>query len=275
MPLSSNSSPGRPKDLQDNEKEFIKKNAGTLSPAEIARSLHRKTEIVLNYMRDESLIISNKSGQKSNNQIERELKKKPFYADLMRQLFPEELDFFNEHWIGMMSQFNGDLMPSEELELKELLIIEILKNRESAAEKERLEEKSRLEKEIRQERSLKQPDREKIRDLQQTLTQYSSASSTYVRNFKDLCEKADKMRKALHASRQDRVKNYENSKVDFVSWLKLIEDNDQKLKASREMEIMKQAQIKERQRLYDNHEYANKEIAPPILNEDSVDAETN
>lgn len=254
---------------------FIKNNVDKLPPDKIAEALNRKLEIVLNYIQKEKLGNAYKdvvlAGDVPESEILRELRLKTFYKDLKNQLLAAEVSYFEDHWVSMLAQFGGDIMASEEMELKELLVLEILKNRESAAEKARLELKAQLEKELRQERLQgKLADRDVMRDLNQQILNCAAASSTYIKNFKELCDRADKMRKALHASRQDRVKSYENSKVDFVSWLKALEDHSQKLKVAREMEILKQAQDKERARLYQNHKYANNEVSIPILNEDSV-----
>ncbi len=255
--------------------KFIRDNVDRLPPDRIADAINRNPSAVLNYIQKERLGKAfqevKAAGDKPESQILKELRQKRFHSDLKNQLMPIEVTYFEDHWVAMVSQFNGDLMASEEMELKELIILEILKNRESAAEKLRIEMKLDLEKQLRDERALgKLSDRDTIRDLNQQILNCSAASSSYVKNFKELCDRADKMRKALHASRQDRVKSYENSKIDFVSWLKALEDHSQKLKVAREMEVLKQAQVKERTRLYGHHKYSNNEVANPILNEDSV-----
>lgn len=261
--------------LKAADMKFIRDNVDKLPPDKIAEALNRKTSAILNYIQQERLGKAFKevkdAGDVPDSEILRDLRKKTFHKDLKNQLMPSEIVYFEDHWISMVSQFGGDIMASEEMELKELIILEILKNRESAAEKSRIEMKLDLERQIKEERALgKLADRDTIRDLNQQILNCSAASSNYVRNFKELCDRADKMRKALHASRQDRVKSYENSKIDFAAWLKSLEDHSQKLKVAREMEVLRQAQIKERRRLYDNHKYANNEVAVPILNEDSV-----
>lgn len=260
--------------LSATDRKFIRQNVDKIPPDKIAEVLQRNESAILNYIQREKLGNAyaelRSVAEKSTSQILKALRDSPLFATLRAQLMLDELRFFEDNWVNMVAQFNGDLMPSEEMELKELLILEILKNRESAAEKVRLEMKADLEKELRLERSLPSPDRQKIRDINEQIMQCHAASSSYIKNFKELCARAESMRKALHASRQDRVKSFEKSKVDFVGWLKALEDHSQKLRVAREMEIMKQAQEKERAKLYRNHKYANAEVGIPILNEDSV-----
>ena len=263
--------------LKSADMRFIRNNVDRLPPDKIAEAINRSLQVVLNYIQKERLGKAfaeiKAAGDISESQMLSELRSKKFYKNLKSQLLPVEIDYFEDHWISMLVQFGGDIMASEEMELKELIILEILKNRESAAEKDRLELKADLEKRVRQEK-LGNNDREMIRDLNQQILNCAAASTSYIKNFKELCDRADKMRKALHASRQDRVKSYENSKVDFVSWLKALDDHSQKLKVAREMEILKRAQEKERQRLYGHHKYANNEVNIPILNEDSIGTDT-
>lgn len=261
--------------LKNSDKRFIQNNVDRLPPDKIAEALGRAPQCILNYIEKERLGKAFKevveAGDVPESKLLRDLRAKGFYKDLRNQLLNSEAAYFESHWVSMLIQFGGDIMASEEMELKELLLLEILKNRESAAEKARLLLKNDLEKQVRQERlNGKSADRDLIRDLNQQILNCAAASSSYIKNFKELCDRADKMRKALHASRQDRVKSYENSKIDFISWLKALEDHSQKLKVAREMEVLKQAQDKERRRLYEHHKYANNEVSIPILNEDSV-----
>lgn len=260
--------------LSEDEQDFIRENVDILPPEKIAEHLNRRLGSVLDFIHRKRLGKEyGHANSKSTTRIMRELKHRPFFRHLHHQLTLQEIALFREEWTSMMSQFQDDIMPSEEMELKELIIIEILKNRENAAEKKRLMMHRNLHKQLEAERRLPVPDKDAIRALNEQLLLCSS-NDKHVKNFKDLCDRSEKIRKALHASRQDRVKSYDNIKVDFVGWLKMLEDHNQKVKVSREMEIMKMAQARERARLYGLHKYANNEVAVPILNEDSVKTNT-
>ena len=262
--------------LSNQEMDFIRANVATMEPAVIAAHLNRNPEPILRF------ISRNRVGktfeeirgeaEKTEQQIYRQLKDKSFYKNLKEQLSVAELDYFADHWVALVLQFNGDLAASEEMELKELLILEILKNRESSSEYFRMQQLDQLHDQIRNE--MKQPrhsrDQDLINSLSTQASQIKVASSTYVRNFKDLCDRADKMRKALHASRQDRVKHLENAKVDFVAFLRLLEEHGEKLKVGKEMEVIRAAKEKEQRRLASLHTFSDGKVDRPILCSETV-----
>lgn len=267
--------------LSAEEMKFIRDHVADMEPAVIAAHLNRTAEPIIRF------IARNRVGQtfeeikgeseKSERQIYHGLKVKSFYKNLKEQLTIQELDYFADHWVALVLQFNGDLAASEEMELKELLILEILKNRESAAEYNRLLVSEGLKEQIRDE-SKKSPalrDRDLIVELRRQLTDVQMASNAYIKNFKDLCDRAEKMRKALNASRHDRVKNIENAKIDFVAFLKLLEEHGEKIRVGREMEIIRQAKVKEAKRLSQLHAFSDGKVDRPLLNEDTVEYDDN
>lgn len=262
--------------LSSEDMDFIRANVATMDPAIIAAHLNRNPEPVIRF------IARNRVGktfeelrgeaEKTEQQIFQQLKTKTFYKNLKEQLSVAELDYFADHWVALVLQFNGDLAASEEMELKELLILEILKNRESASEYFRMQQLDQLHSQIRDE--MKQPrhsrDQDLINSLSTQASQIKVASSTYVRNFKDLCDRADKMRKALHASRQDRVKHLENAKVDFVAFLRLLEEHGERLKVGKEMEVIRTAKDKEQRRLASLHTFSDGKVDRPILTSETI-----
>ena len=260
--------------LTREETDFIKNNVDKFPPEQIAKLLGRKTPVIKRHIEDHSLGEAYKKYKerdtKTAKDVLRELKDKPFYGLLKHQLTTPEIRHFEDEWVRMIAQFNNDILASEEMELKELILVEVLRNRESIAEKVRLDFRISLEKELELERQQPHKDMERIREINQILLQYRSESKEFIKTFTALCDRAERARKALNASRQDRVKSFEKSRIDFTAWLKTLDDNSQKIKAAREMEIMKLAQSKEKKRLQSNHKFANNEIAVPILNEDSV-----
>lgn len=267
--------------LSTKEMEFIRANVGVMEPAVIAAHLNRNPAPIIRY------ISRNRVGktfeeirgeaEKTEQQIFNQLKTKSFYKNLKEQLSIAELDYFADHWVALVLQFNGDLAASEEMELKELLILEILKNRETAAEYGRMQLLDSLQSQIRDE--MKKPpgvrDQELIGNLSSQASSIKVASSAYIKNFKDLCDRAEKMRKALHASRQDRVKHLENAKVDFVAFLRLLEEHGEKLKVGKEMEIIRAAKEKEQRRLSALHTFSDGRVDRPILSADTLDENNN
>lgn len=256
--------------------EFIRKNVDRFTVEEMAKTLNRTVEPIQRYINNNMLgknfAQEGEVGEKTHKIILGELKEKAFYKNLKQQLTVHELEYFNHHWVEMLVQFSGDVLPSEEMELKELIIIEIMKNREMIAEKERLVSKDELEKEMQLYRNLPsdERDRERMSDIRNQLTHLATLSHNYIRSFKELCDRSEKIRKALHASRQDRAKDLSNSKIDFVSWLKWLDEYDNKHRVSHEMEIVRLAQQKEKERLGSYHTYEDRAVSKPLLNAETV-----
>lgn len=256
---------------------FIKNNVDRFTVEEMARALGRTVLPVERYIARNKLgkkySPEVEAGEKTEHMILKELKLKAFYRNLTTQLSIPEVSYFCEHWVNMLVQFNGDLLASEEMELKELIILEILKNREGAAERERLVSIEELNREIKRARQLDAGvrDKEHVKYMQAEILSLRTASSTYVRNLKELCDRADKMRKALHASRELRAKDLQNSKIDFAAWLKWLDEYENRSRVGREMEIIKLAKQKEALRLSQYHVFSNKDVTKPILNAETVD----
>ena len=266
--------------LDQEEADFILSNIGKMKIKDIAAHLNRRLTLIYKFLGRHKVPVKPKIVQ--DDEIDREatlgeaetyskLKNKAFYKNLRQQLTNAEMHYFVDHWIDLVRQFNGDLAPSEEMELKELLILEILKNRETASEFTRLQQAEELQRQLREEMALDEDrDKEKIQSLTMQISQLKVASSSYIRNFKDLCDRAEKMRKALHASRQDRVKHLEDAKVDFVSYLKLLEERGEKMRVGREMEIIRAAKKKEERRLAKLYLYSDGKVDRPVTNEETI-----
>lgn len=256
------------------EMAFIRKYIDELPVEKMARLLNRNPEPIRRYIQGNRLgreyVAIVEEEKKGEHAILADLRSKPFYRDLQSHFSNSERTLFNEYWVAMVMQFNGDLIPSEEMELKELLTLEILKNRETAAEKARLEEKAFLEKELRLLLQETNKDDKGIRALRESISSIQSQSFQYIRNFKDLCDRADKMRKALHASRLDRVKDLENSRINFTAWLKMLEEHGNKVRVAKEMEIIRQAKDRAYEKFANYHTYADGEVDLPILNAETI-----
>ncbi len=263
--------------LSTEEQFFIRENVDVLSHSDIARAINRTPRTVMNFISKNKLgrtfdkVRGRVKDAVTPGEMKAVLRSRTFYTTLRRQLSPQELTFFEECWVDMMEQFANDVLASEEMELKEMILIEIFKNRELDEEKRRRDRRAEVMLEIDNLNKEDDSYKDDVRPLREELIMLNAGSEKHTSRFQSLCERSEKIRKALYASRQDRVKNVEMSKVDFATWLRELENYATQLKMSREMEIVKAAQEKERKRLSRLHKYANQEVNIPILNEDTVD----
>lgn len=79
------------------------------------------------------------------------------------------------------------------------------------------------------------------------------------------------MLKEMKATREQRVKRLEDSKQNFTSWMAyLISNPDVALSYGEEMEKMRLAMEKEKERLAAYHKYTDEMVDQPFLTPDTV-----
>lgn len=262
--------------LSEEDRAFVRENVDKMTPGEMGAHLNRTAEPISRYIRRQKLGKKYKQakemGDKTEHMILGELRKKPFYKILSRQLSIEEFEYFQEQWVAILKQFNGDLFPSEELELKEFLLLEVLKNRALLDKRKWLEERESLKKDLARENKLSpdEQDKDHMKFLRQEITHASSQASDCVKSFENLSEKSGKIRHALKASREQRLKQIESQKMNFAEWLRQLTDPSIRAAISREMEIMRLATEKEKARMGTLYTYPNKDVDLPVLNSENI-----
>ena len=73
-----------------------------------------------------------------------DLGERPYFIELRQQFTEEELKLFKYHWARIISQFRDDVIPTEELQVVDLIKLELLMNRALKGNKENLEQISAL-----------------------------------------------------------------------------------------------------------------------------------
>lgn len=270
--------PGEKKrgNLSLKEMAYIKKNVDNKSAAEIAATLNRTVAPVKRYIEANRLgkkyLQALQVGDKTELILLNELKKKPFYRMLKHQMSDLELEYFQESWISILKQFGGDIFASEELELKEFIMLEIIKNRMLTEKKLALLDKESLKKELHQQTLLPymQQDREQVRYIRSEINAVEAKINNYVKEFQSLATKTDMIRKALKASREQRLHKIDQAKVNFGTWIRQLTDPEIRGKIARELEIMRLAMEKSKYELGQYITYSNKEVDKPILNSETV-----
>ena len=92
------------------------------------------------------------------------------------------------------------------------------------------------------------------------------------KDYRELQTKKNSMLKEMKATREQRVKRLEDSKQNFVSWLAyLVSNPDVANKYGEEMEKMRMAMNKERERLAKFHKYTDEMVDQPFLTPDTVE----
>jgi hypothetical protein len=258
--------------LSLDEEKFIQDNVNTLSLEEIANSLNRNTEPIKRYIKENKLYASDDI--KEVEILRQKLHSKTFWSEIEKQ-FDEatgELLYFEDTWIGLIKQFREDVLPAEELQIKQFITIDILINRSMKERKRHIAETEKLQKVIDNEylKPEDQRDIPKLANLETQITYARNSIASYTNEYTKLLNEQQKISKDLKATREQRIKRIEDGKSSWIGLIRMLEEEDVREREGKEMEILAMATEKAKDKLFEYHVYADNRADIPILNKDSV-----
>jgi len=253
------------------EQKFIKDNYENLSILEIAESLNRNKAPIEKYIKENPRTILNTDDKQS---LKQKLYFKTFWPEIKKQ-FDEtsgELEYFEETWIGLIKQFREDVLPAEELQIKQFITIDILINRSMKDRKRHIIETEKLQKQVDLEYEKSDDDRDvpRLANLETQLSFARNSIANYTNEYTKLLNEQQKISKDLKATREQRIKRIEDGKSSWVGLIRMLEDEEIREKEGKEMEILKLATDKVKDVLQDYHTYEDKKIDRPFLTPETV-----
>lgn len=250
------------------DKEFIAENAATMSVEEIAETLGRNEDAVKKYIAG---LTQNKNISKAKAlHAEHNIKNSPIWKDLKKQFSESELEMFVYHWRRIIAQFNNDVFPTEEFQIIDAVKLELLMSRILSRQQELRESIDGLEKAITA--AELEDDYEKANEYKRQHGILLSAREATEKDYRDNLAKKHGILKELRATRDQRVKAIESSRETMIGWMKrVIEDGDLREKLGYDMEKMRMAKEKERERLSQYHKYEDEVEDIPFLNPETVE----
>jgi hypothetical protein len=258
--------------LSLSEEEFIRSNVGIISLEEIAKKLNRNVEPISRYVKENSLTAADEA--KEHNILKEKLYLKTFWKEIERQFDKEsgELDYFENTWINLIKQFREDVLPAEELQIKQFITIDILINRSMKERKRHIAETEKLQKAVDKEyeKSEDQRDVPKLANMESQLSFARNSIASYTNEYTKLLSEQQKISKDLKATREQRIKRIEDGKSSWVGLIRMLEEEDVREKIGKEMEILNMATNKVKEKLYEYHQYADNKLDIPILNNESI-----
>lgn len=257
------------------EEKFIKDNVGILSLEEIANSLNRNTDPISKYIKQNKLYAADEV--KEIEILRQKLHLKTFWSEIEKQFDSEsgELEYFENTWIGLIKQFREDVLPAEELQIKQFITIDILINRSMKERKRHIAETEKLQRLVDAEYAKPEEQRDipRLANLETQLSFARNSIASYTNEYTKLLNEQQKISKDLKATREQRIKRIEDGKSSWIGLIRMLEEEDVREREGREMEILAMATDKARQQLYDYHNYADNKVDRPILNKNSISAE--
>lgn len=255
------------------EEKYIKDNINTSSIEEIAEFLNRNPPPIQKFVEKNNLLQS-KEDRADTEILKVKLRSKSFWGEVCKQFDEEsgELSYFENTWVNLIKQFREDVLPAEELQIKQFITIDILINRSMKERKRHISETEKLQKQVDFEYSIPESNRDtaKLANLETQLSFARNSIASYTNEYTKLLSEQQKISKDLKATREQRIKRIEDGKSSWTGLIRMLEDEDIREKEGRQLEILKMATDQFKNALYDLHEYQDHELDRPILNADSV-----
>jgi hypothetical protein len=250
------------------EIQYIEGHILTDSPDQIAENLDRDPESVENFIK------KNHGVGASREEIAAfDLENRPYWLEVKQQFTEDELKLFKYHWARIISQFRDDVIPTEELQVVDLIKLELLMNRSLKQNKDNIQQISALEGLIRDERA-RDPDQQNVDmvfNMERQVASLKASQESLNKDYRELQTKKNSMLKEMKATREQRVKRLEDSKQSLTGWIAYLMSNpDITEQYGIEMEKMRLAMRKERERLSGYHKYTDGQVDQPFLNSDTI-----
>lgn len=254
--------------ISKEEERIISRLVDSLPVEDIAKQLDRDVESVDNFIKRKLRV-----GLSNEEVAAYSLESRPYWNELTSQFTIDELELFKYHWSRIISQFKDDVFPTEELQVVDVIKLEILMNRCLKSNKDNLNEMSLIDKLIRDERSKDKDDidRDYLMNLERQVAALRASQESLNRDYRELQTKKASILREMKGTREQRIKRLEDSKQSFTSWIATLMQDPELLKQyGIEMEKMRLAMLKEKERLSAFHKYEDGQIDQPFLTPDTV-----
>ena len=254
--------------ISKEEERIIGRIIDSMTVEDIAKKLDRDVESINNFVKRKF-----KVGISGEEAAAFSLEDRPYYHELSGQFTDEELELFKYHWSRIIAQFKDDVFPTEELQVVDVIKLELLMNRCLKSSKDNIIDMNTFDKLIKDERALDkdQRDQDYIFNLERQVAALRASQESLNKDYRELQGKKAGMLREMKGTREQRIKRLEDSKQSFVSWVAhLMQDPETMKKYGIEMEKMRMAMEKEKDRLSAYHKYEDGVVDQPFLTPDTV-----
>lgn len=252
--------------ISKEEEAFILSNVKNMTLIDLSTKLNRDSQSVGQFIKRKLRI-----GTSVIEDAEFELEDREYWPELKLQFSEEELKLFKYHWSRIISQFKDDVIPTEELQVIDLIKLDLLMNRSLKQNKESIGQISELERIIQTERTRGSDNNDNVFNMERQIASLRASQESLNRDYRDLQTKKSTMLKDMKATREQRVKRLEDSKQSFVGWISYLMNNPEILKSyGVEMEKMRMSMEKQRDKLSSFHMYADGNIDQPFFTPETI-----
>ena len=249
------------------EKAFIADNAANMDYREIAASLQRNAKAVAKYIQENHA----DSFTEKAKTAEYDIRQSPVWNDIAGQFTPDEQRMFLYHWGRIISQFQDDVYPTEEIQIIDTIKLELLMNRAVTQQRTVIQDIEAMEVLLVHERGQVEIDVAAITNLERQIGVLRAALDSLNKDYKEMLDKKNKILKDMKATRDARIQHLESNKHNFLRFIRrIVEDAAFRRRIGRDMEKMRLAAQVEYERLSDWHQFQDGEVDQPWLTPDNV-----
>ena len=262
--------------LSTEEQNFIRENYGIISIEKIATHLNRSESPIRRFIEDNS-VFENSEEAREYEILKEKLRAKSFWSEIKHQ-FDEnsgELTYFENTWVNLIKQFREDVLPAEELQIKQFITIDILINRSMKERKRHIAETEKLQKMVDVEYALPEDARDipRLANLETQLSFARNSISNYTNEYTKLLNEQQKISKDLKATREQRIKRIEDGKSSWIGLIRMLEDEQIREREGKEMEILRKATKSAKNKLSEYHDYEDGIVDRPFLTPETIEEE--
>lgn len=271
--------------LHSDEKAYMRANGHVMPVEDICKALNRSPEVVKKFIADHvpppKAVTPAEVETAERVTIRQELRNSETWKALKEEFFTEELKFFEEGYLKMMSQMGRDgVLATEETQVFHAVKYEVLMSRNLKQRKIALTDIERIEDMQRDflaqfggdVSQMDDSQKEFSLNLETQLNVARQSEKALTGEYAKLQERHADLMKQLKSTRDQRIKQIEgDNKNGYLSVIKWLSARDVQEAQGRQMELIKLAGQKEYHRLGQPVAYEDGEMDNPILSAETVD----
>lgn len=211
--------------------------------------------------------------------IANELRDTPYYRELKRQFSDDDIEIFEMHWMELWKQFKNDVFHTESMQIMDLCKLEVMMNKIRREVRMDEERKSQLIDMLGDERDREtttdeelRDKRENLMDLNRQLDSVSQATDKKEERYEKHLKEKNNILKTLKGTRDQRIKNIEESKDTWPGFLKRIStDPEFREQMAKEWEKVRIASNYKKINMAEPIEYEDGSVDSPVLRPEDFD----
>jgi hypothetical protein len=260
--------------MSEYDLQFIKDNAHHMDYVKIAKSINRTSKSVRKYMEEGlGLVISLEvdAAPVSLATVTYDIEDEDFWPVILQQFSETELIIFRYQWNSMYDQFGGDVLPTEKLQIIDIIKLEVLMNRNLIEQRSSSVGIAGYEADIIKMKADGVTDVMELGIIERQLAFLRTAQGSLGKDYREMQKNKDSLNKAIKGTRDQRFDRIEKSGKTILSLIAdITTDNKLRKELGIRMEKMRLATIDEEIRLAAYHKYEDGNLDQPFLNCDTV-----